>query len=167
MDKPQPTDLPTKLALLLSTGFGAGFSPIMPGTVGSLWGIPLSWAVYSLPGPVWSAAALGLLAIFGVPLCGRAARALGGTDPGSIVWDEFTSVPFAFFLLDTTYLKNPWVLLAGFLLHRFFDIAKIPPANRCEMLPSGLGIMADDWVAGLYACAGMHALVAFGVFGLP
>ena len=137
----------------------------MPGTVGSLWGIPLTWAIYSAPGMLWHVVALAILAIIGVPLCGRAAQLLGGSDPGAVVWDEFTAVPIGFLLLDPNEVKNPWVLLAGFLLFRFFDIAKVPPAKQCEALRGGLGIMADDWVAGAYTCACMHALVALGVFG--
>ena len=43
------------------------------------------------------------------------------------------------------------VALAGFLLHRLFDITKPPPARQLESLPTGLGIMADDWAAGIYA----------------
>lgn len=167
MQKPTQNKLSTKLVLLWSTGLGVGYSPIMPGTVGSLWGLPLSWAIYSLPGVSWQLALIAILAVIGVPLCGRAAQALGDSDPGAVVWDEFTAVPLAFFLLGADDLKNPWVLLAGFLWFRFFDIAKIPPANRCERLPGGLGIMADDWVAGVYACVCMHVMVALGAFGTP
>jgi phosphatidylglycerophosphatase A len=54
------------------------------------------------------------------------------------------------------------VLAAGFLLHRIFDITKPPPARRFERLPEGLGIQADDWVAGLYSNAVLQMLLAAG-----
>ena len=46
---------------------------------------------------------------------------------------------------------RPDVVIIGFLLFRVFDIWKPPPANWAERLPAGLGVMADDLVAGLYA----------------
>lgn len=159
-----PAHLSKKLAVCLGTGLGVGFSPVMPGTVGALWGIPLTWAIFSLPGLGWHLAAIGVLAAVGIPVCGRAAEALGKDDPGAVVWDEFASVPMAFLMLKPSLVWNPWVLLAGFALHRLFDITKVFPANRCERLHHGLGIMADDWVAGAYACAALHLLVALGLF---
>jgi len=50
-------------------------------------------------------------------------------------------------------LVNWQTALAGFLLHRAMDILKPPPAGQLERLPGGLGVMADDWMAGIYACA--------------
>ena len=62
--------------------------------------------------------------------------------------DEIASVPITFYLIDDW----SWLaVLAGFLLHRLFDITKPPPARQLERLPKGLGIMADDWMAGLYS----------------
>ena len=160
-----PRSVTSQLALLLSTGFGAGYSPVMPGTVGACWGIPLSLAIYALPGVYWQLGVLLLLAVIGIPLCGIAAQALGQEDPGAVVWDEFTTVPFAFFLVDPIWVRNPWVLLAGFALHRLFDITKIPPARAFDRMHGGFGIMADDWVAGAYACLSLHLLLYLGCFG--
>ena len=44
-------------------------------------------------------------------------------------------------------------MIAGsaFLLFRLFDIWKPPPARRFERLPGGLGVVADDLMAGVYA----------------
>jgi phosphatidylglycerophosphatase A len=81
-------------------------------------------------------------------------------DPGCIVLDEIASLPITFFLVP----MNSWIVVAaGFALHRLFDISKPPPARQLERLPEGLGIMADDWAAGVYSNLVLHALIYFGV----
>ena len=54
-------------------------------------------------------------------------------------------------------------LLLGFLLFRLFDIWKPTPARQAESLPGGWGIMADDWVAGIYAAIGLWLARAAGL----
>jgi phosphatidylglycerophosphatase A len=155
--------------LLLATGFGFGVSPKAPGTVGAIWGLPLAWAIGQVPAvgslhaAVIQAILIAVICAIGVPLCTSAARRLGAEkDPGAIVFDEIASLPITFFLV-------PWndydaaglcVLLAiGFSLHRVFDITKPQPCRQLERLEGGLGIMADDWVAGIYSCLALHALL--------
>lgn len=146
------------LAVWLATGLGAGFVPWAPGTVGALWGLPLAWAIQYLDSPWLQVLAIVALCGAGVPVCTAAARRLGGAkDPGAIVLDEIASLPITFFLVP---IDSVAVLVAGFVLHRVFDITKPPPARRLERLPAGLGIMADDWIAGLYSNLVLHAVVA-------
>jgi phosphatidylglycerophosphatase A len=136
------------LAVWLATGFGVGFMPWAPGTFGTLLGLPLAWGLAQL-GITKMALATAAICLAGIPVCTRAARQLGqAKDPGSIVLDEIASVPITFFGIGDW----SWgTVLAGFLLHRLFDITKPPPARQLERLPAGLGIMADDWIAGLYS----------------
>jgi phosphatidylglycerophosphatase A len=54
-------------------------------------------------------------------------------------------------------------LLLGFILFRVFDIWKPFPARQAESLPGGLGIMADDWIAGIYAALGLWIARALGL----
>jgi phosphatidylglycerophosphatase A len=100
-----------------------------------------------------------LIAI-GIPLCTAASRRLGGKDPGCVVWDEIVTMPLVFLGLSSSQISDLGVLCVGFVLHRVFDITKPPPARQVERLPEGLGIMADDCVAGLYACAALHLILA-------
>ncbi len=130
----------------LATGFWVGFCPVAPGTVGTLLGLPLAWGLSFLPITA-QVAVLGILFVAGIPLCTAAARELGLKDPGSIVFDEIVSLGVTFLWVPI----SPVTLIAGFLLHRLFDIAKPPPIRRLERLPDGLGIMADDLLAGVYA----------------
>ncbi len=147
------------LAWLLASGLGAGLSPVVPGTVGSLWGVPVAWCVLQLPGWQWPGLAMALLVGVGVPICTCAARDAGGAkDPGWIVWDEIASFPLVFWGL-------PWTVstvAAGFVLHRVCDILKPPPARQLERLPTGWGIMADDVAAAIYARLLLGLLVYLG-----
>jgi len=144
------TTATSKVILLLARGLGTGSSPIAPGTVGSVLGLGWAWVVSRVPGP----SGLGLLltliaAAAAIPVCTRACRLLGKTDPGEVVLDEIVAVPLVFGCgLLPMDLPS---LIAGFLAFRFFDILKPPPVRHFERLPEGTGIVADDLVAGAYA----------------
>jgi phosphatidylglycerophosphatase A len=58
------------------------------------------------------------------------------------------------------------IVVAGFLLQRLFDNTKPPPARQLERLPEGLGIMADDWAAGVYSNLTLQLLVWLNPWGL-
>ena len=149
-----------------ATGFGVGFVPWAPGTVGTLWGLPLAWAINQVPSFPIQGLLIAAICLVGIPICDRGATALGRKDPGSVVWDEIAAVPITFFLVPAGLMSDVWVLLAGFVLFRFFDISKISPAKQCERFPRGLGVMADDWVAGVYAWLSLHALLWSGILPL-
>jgi phosphatidylglycerophosphatase A len=132
---------------ILATGFGAGYSPLVPGTVGTLVGIPL----FLLLAPFGATAfILVLVAVVctGFFAADHMERHIGATDPGPVVIDEIAG-----YLL--TMAGSPADLrhiAAGFFLFRFFDILKPPPVRQAEqMLPGGVGIMMDDLLAGCYS----------------
>jgi phosphatidylglycerophosphatase A len=141
----------------LATGFGIGLKAPAPGTAGAAIGSLLAWGISWLPGLAWQIVAILALNLVGIPLCTAAGRTLGGRkDNQAIVWDEITSMPIVFLLTPF----SSWIVgLAGFALHRLFDITKPPPARQLESLPDGLGVMADDWVAAAYACVSLYFIV--------
>lgn len=138
------------LASLLATWFGCGRLRPAPGTWGSLGALPPAALLMWLGGwPLLLAASLLAFAV-GIWAGQRHAETLGREDPGEVVIDEVAAqwlalVPLAF----------DWRLwLIAFFLFRLFDITKPWPASWCDRrLAGGLGIMADDMVAGLYAGA--------------
>ncbi len=170
MDEPSEEQRPSESmarqlaspAFFLATGGGIGLLGVAPGTLGTLWGIPLTLAIHQLPGTALQACSLLLLAAMGIPICTAAARRLRRKDPGAVVWDEIASLPITFFFVPAEQISSPWILLTGFILHRIFDISKPPPCRQLEALPDGLGIMADDWVAGIYSCGILHMLLFLG-----
>lgn len=147
---PKFTRLSDSLVLWLAEGGSLGRIPKAPGTFGSLWGLPIGYLFWQFQTPpvfrglVW-------LAFFlpGIWLCSRAAQLRQRKDPGSVVWDEITAFPLVWIAAEFSWP----LLLTGFLLFRLFDIAKPWPIRQFEKLPGGLGIMADDQIAGLYAAA--------------
>ncbi|HEY5807338.1 MAG TPA: phosphatidylglycerophosphatase A [Povalibacter sp.] len=139
---------------LLAFGFGAGLMPRAPGTFGTLIAVPIVVLVMQFG---WQAhvAFTVAAAVAGVWICGESAKRLGVHDHPGIVWDEI--VGFAVTMLAAP-AKWYW-LLAGFLLFRFFDILKPWPIREADhRLHGGLGIMLDDVIAGLFACAILLAL---------
>jgi phosphatidylglycerophosphatase A len=101
----------------------------------------------------------------GVPICAAGQRRFGQKDPGVVVWDEMATMPMVFLLLPLAKI-GLGVLLVGFALHRLFDILKPPPCRQLERLPGGLGIMADDVAAALYACGVLQLLAYFQLVGV-
>lgn len=145
-------------AKLVATGLGSGYSPVAPGTAGSLVGLLLFLPLAGLAWPT-QLAATAAVTLLGVLAAGRVARLLGRKDPGLVVVDEVAGQWITFLALPMT----PVTALAGFLLFRLMDIVKPWPARDLERLPGGLGIMADDVAAGIYA----HLLLRAGLAVWP
>ena len=131
---------------MVATAFGAGFSPIAPGTAGSLVGLALFWPLQMTP-PWMQVAATVVVYLAGVAASARLARRLGRKDPGAAVIDEVVGMWLALLFLPFT----PATAVAGFLLFRALDVFKPWPARQFESLPGGWGIMTDDVMAAVYA----------------
>ena len=120
--------------------------PVAPGTAGSAVGVLAfllvdNWDLGSLT------ALIAVVTVVGVWASGRAARHFGREDPGPVVIDEVAGQLVTFAGTGVGLMG----VLAGFVIFRVFDIIKPWPAGRLEALPGGVGIMADDLMAGLYA----------------
>jgi phosphatidylglycerophosphatase A len=131
---------------LLATGAGVGHLPFAPGTAGSLVGAALCLPLLTLPDPVYLGATVGLTAM-GVWAAGRMAVELDETDPAPVVIDEIVGMLWAAVSLP----PHLYDITAVFLLFRIFDVVKPAPIPWLERLPGGLGIVADDVVAGILA----------------
>ena len=133
-------------APLVATAFGAGYSPLVPGTAGSAVGVVTFLALHRLAEPLQ---VLVTLVVFGVGVVAatHTAMLVGKKDPGIVVIDEVVGQWVSLLFLPFT----PLTLFVGFVLFRIMDIVKPWPARDFEALPGGLGIMADDVMAGIYA----------------
>jgi phosphatidylglycerophosphatase A len=149
-DRHSPT-LAERALLVLATGFGLGYAPRAPGTVGSLAGLPLVWGIQHLSSPLAEPVTAVLLFVIGIPICSAGARLLGAKDPGAVVFDEIAAFPVLFLGMPLNLATGA----VGFVLFRLFDVVKPWPVSRLERLPGGLGIMADDFAAAVYAAAGL------------
>ena len=166
---------------LAMTTFGVGYLPFAPGTYGSMVGV----GIYLLFGLMetnvstnfgakgWTQAQITAwidvfnLIIF-LPFCllgiwasSRATILFKKKDPQKVVVDEvmgqllvFLFVPFAI---------SWWLVLAGFLLFRLFDIWKPYPIDSLQNLPAGIGVCADDILAGVYGGVCLSLLYAISL----
>jgi phosphatidylglycerophosphatase A len=146
-----------RFIILLATWWGAGFSPLAPGTVGTLAAIPLFLILSLLPLWLYLCCLLGL-ALLACWAAGRAETIFGQKDPGAVVIDEVVG-----FLVVMIALPPTWPsLLAGFILFRAFDVIKPPPIRFLEQaVKGGYGVVLDDVLAALYAHIVLRILAIF------
>lgn len=137
----------------LATWFFSGRFPWMPGTMGTLAALPFASAMVEHGGkPVLVAAAI-IVSILGIFISNSyMTRFNREDDPSEIVIDEVAGMWIA--LLPA--MNNPLSWAVAFVLFRFFDILKPWPISWADKkLPRGLGVMADDIIAGIFAAAGV------------
>lgn len=167
IERRKPEGLLDYLSLSLTT-FGVGYLPLAPGTWGSAVGVVIylgaAWfaewagpsdllhATLQIGRPqLWALISVAFVAfsLLGIWAADRSTELLGDLDPSQAVVDEvmgqlivFLFVPFG--------IGWPFIL-AGFLLFRLFDIWKPYPIDALQVLPGGIGVCADDILAGVYA----------------
>ena len=138
----------TRLAVFVATVGYCGYFPIAPGTVGSAAGLVFYLLVWWAQSPVFEVASSSRCCLPRASGPGTTSeRYFGGIDPGPIVLDEVVGmlITLAFIPVGIT------GALIGFVLFRIFDVIKPFPARRFEALHGGLGVMADDAMAAIYA----------------
>lgn len=140
------TPLKGKIIKILATGFGAGLSPIAPGTAGTLAGVLICLLSCPLPGFFRFFFVIAISAV-SVYVAGQAETLYGKTDDQRIVIDEIAGFQVAMLPVTITGLH----LLLAFVLFRIFDIWKPFPLNRFQNFHGGWGVVADDLGAGIYA----------------
>jgi len=135
----------TAIALAVATAGGVGYVPVAPGTFGSAVGLLAWW----LLGPSAVVQGIGIITLFaaGVWSGGVCEGHFCRTDPGQVVIDEVMGMLITLFLNPVGWLGA----LAAFLLFRIADVIKPFPADRLESLHGGVGVMADDGMAAVYA----------------
>ena len=174
------------LALAIST-CGVGYFPIAPGTMGALVGVGLYLSIWAGVDRVLTSNALAkrltalyvftpqmtfmLVVVFLVTMAGiwagtRAEKLLQQEDPSAVVVDEVAGQMIAL-LSGPFWIHTWWSIFTAFLLFRAFDIWKPYPIRRLERLESGLGIMADDVLAGAYALIVNSVLISVYLLLFP
>jgi phosphatidylglycerophosphatase A len=147
-------------ARLLATWFGCGLSPKAPGTVGSIGAVPLHLLLATL-GPLPHATAIVALSIAGTWAANEIAKAEGIEDPQKVVIDEVCGTLIAMGMVSGSSFG---IRLLALALFRVLDITKPGPIDSVQRLsPPGVGIMADDLLAGV--AAGVMAYSASALLG--
>ncbi|MDF1672031.1 MAG: phosphatidylglycerophosphatase A [Vicingaceae bacterium] len=145
-----------------ATALGAGYSPFAPGTAGAIVGCIALWlfekyniiSTTSTPilfiGLITGTTVLGIIATNNL-------EKEWGKDPQKVVIDEVIGLWITMMFIPFTWLN----LLIAFVLFRFFDIAKPLGIRKMESLGGGLGVMADDMLAGIYGNIVLLIIIRF------
>lgn len=170
------------IALAVATCGGVGYAPFVSATWGSLFGVGVYLLALQIGESltIWaqerqfeaalfesvqvSVILILLIVLFFAGLCAatRVEKLTGKSDPKIVVIDEVVGQLITFLFVPAR--LGWWTVLAGFLAFRLFDIWKLYPADKLEDLPKGLGVMADDVVAGFYAGVFMSLLCSIYLF---
>jgi phosphatidylglycerophosphatase A len=167
IERRKPEGVKDYVSLSITT-FGVGYLPLAPGTWGSMVGVLIYHIIFTVyfaiafmigleggypPFLIISEVLISVLLVcfclLGIWAADRSISLLGNTDPPQAVIDEVMGQLVTFLFIPFG-LSWPFILV-GFLLFRLFDIWKPYPIRDLEILPGGLGICADDIVAGVYA----------------
>ena len=148
------------VAKMLSTCFGIGYFPFAPGTVTSVAAVLCYWFIPALHQPLLLLSLVALCTVGGV-WAGGVMEGKYGDDPSIVTIDELAGQ-----WLALAFLPEGWLpVMLSLLFFRLFDIAKPGPVDALQRLPGGLGIMADDLLAALFANVSVRCvLFLFTVF---
>jgi len=146
--------------LILATGFGVGYAPIAPGTVGTLIAVPIYYFLSNISSPVYEITLVGFF-FLSVWISESAEIFFGKKDDRRIVIDEIMG-----FLITMVWVPKTAILIViGFFLFRFFDILKPFPIRRLEKgLKGGYGVVLDDVMAGVYANIVLQIILVIKLF---
>lgn len=150
-----------RFGVFLATCGGLGYAPVAPGTVGSAAGLLVVAALRASGSVPLEALAIVVVFAAGIWAATEAERHFGGVDPGAVVLDEVLGMLITLAFLPVTVAGA----LVGFLIFRVFDVVKPWPARRFERWPGGLGVMADDAMAAVYAHVLMRVLLRLAPAG--
>ena len=166
IERRKPEGLLDYLSLAVTT-CGVGYLPLAPGTWGSLVAVGFYFLLANIfgayryaPGSAGSEFMIAaihaailiaflLFILLGVWAAGRSTELLGDLDPSKAVVDEVIGQLIVFLFIPFT---SSWLLIgAGFIFFRLFDIWKPYPIDYLQNVPAGIGVCADDILAGVYA----------------
>jgi phosphatidylglycerophosphatase A len=146
--------LPGRTALVLASWFGSGLMPVASGTFGTIAGVPIV-LLTALLKPLYAGPLVFAFIVVAVWASDVSHRLVGKKDPSEVVIDEVAG-----FLLALFHVPISWVnVCLGFFLFRVFDVWKPSPVRNLEALRGGLGIVADDLMAGIYANLSLRILL--------
>lgn len=149
-----------QIQFFIGSGFGSGYSPVAPGTAGSLVALIIMYFILQVDpvaGTLIMVATASLLTLWVSKTCEEE----WGKDPGKLVMDEFAGQALAFtsIPLSGDLTTDILVLSTGFIFFRIFDIWKPLGINKVQKIGGGTGILLDDLIAGFYAFICLKSLI--------
>ena len=145
-----------KIHIFIATGLYSGFSKIMPGTVGTLTAVPFAILLYSIFSKIFIIIFLIILTLYSFFICYDVERIFRKKDPSQIVIDEWIGFFISVFSVPISF-KN---YIFAFIIFRIFDILKPFPVKNLEAVPQGIGVVLDDFMAGIYTLVIVKIFIA-------
>ena len=134
-----------KISEWIATCFKVGYLPLAPGTWGSVFAILLWWAFLKNVNIYIFVILIIFSFLIGIVASNIVIDQRGDADPSYIIIDELVGQWLALLFIPQEY----FYIVISFISFRFFDIIKPWPISLIEKLPKGLGVMSDDFIAGL------------------
>ncbi len=149
-----------QIQLFIGSGFGSGYSPVAPGTAGSLVALILMYFILQIDpiiGTLIFVLSASLLTLWVSKTCEES----WGEDPGKLVMDEFAGQALVFLTIQLSgdLTTDIFILSSGFIFFRIFDIWKPLGINKVQKLGGEPGILLDDLIAGFYAFICLKSLI--------
>ena len=147
---------------LFATALGSGYSPFAPGTAGAIVGCIALWLfgkyniISTTTTPLYFVGLIIGTTVLGIIATDKLEKDWG-KDPSKVVIDEVIGMWITMMFVQFTWIN----VLIGFILFRFFDIAKPLGIRKLESLQGGIGVMADDMLAGIYANIVLQVIIYF------
>ncbi len=146
--------------IVIASAFGCGFSPFAPGTAGAILACGILWG-FERFNLLHSYSLLFLPFVLVITVLGVISTNYlekdWGKDPKKVVIDEVIGMWITMAFIPFSWLN----VFLGFILFRFFDIAKPLGIRKMEQFPKGIGVMADDILAGIYSNLVLHIILYF------
>ena len=130
---------------IIATGFYSGYSPIAPGTAGSLVALAIYW-ILNLTNPIIFSILIITTFFIGI-ISSNKMELILGEDPPVVVIDEIVGMWISLIFIQ----KSLFIVITAFFIFRIYDIIKPQPARFVEKFKNGWGIMLDDVVSGIYS----------------
>jgi len=148
---------------LAATVFGIGYLGKGVGTVAAFFAAVVWYLLFKDTNPalIYTLPLIVVITVLGI-WSGNMVEPIWGKDHSRVVIDEVAGLFVSLLFVPVTLQ----CVVAGFILFRFFDIAKPLFIRKLEALPGGWGVMADDVLAGVYANLVLHILIWVNVLNV-
>ena len=152
-----------KIISIFTTLFGIGYSPIAPGTIGSIFSIVFLYFLIKFVSYSFLVIIFLIILFTSLKLIEKYSNLLKSHDSSTIVIDEFLGIFLIILFYDYLKFANDFIMfLLILLLFRFFDVLKVFPINWVDKnIKNSFGVVLDDLLAGVYSIIILYSINVF------
>ena len=152
-----------KIISIFTTLFGIGYSPIVPGTIGSIFSIVFLYFLIKFVSYSFLVIIFLIIIFTSLKLIEKYSNLLKSHDSSTIVIDEFLGIFLIILFYDYLKFTNDFIMfLLILILFRFFDVLKVFPINWVDKhIKNSFGVVLDDLLAGVYSIIVLYSINVF------